>query len=95
VVVGKIAEALEPREVAGFIHKEQSQYTLYKWAANDDGAPKDAVAFIYTCPPNSKIKERMVYATMKRGVVTFTNGILTIDKVVSELRTIELPTVIA
>lgn len=34
-----------------------------------DGREQSPIVFIYTCPPGSKVKERMVYACFKKEVM--------------------------
>ena len=60
-----------PGGLKGEISSEDPRYTFYGYKA--DGAEL-AVLFIYTCPSASKIKERMVYAAGRAGVVSLAEG---------------------
>ncbi|KAL1979928.1 hypothetical protein VTN96DRAFT_4884 [Rasamsonia emersonii] len=46
--------------VASKISESSPRYTFYHYPGSD------TVVFIYTCPPNSSIKERMLYASTRR-----------------------------
>lgn len=39
-------------------------------------------AFIYCCPSGSKVKERMIYASNKQGLINHIKGIVLVDKVI-------------
>lgn len=49
--------------MAGKISKSSPRYTFYHYPDTD------AVIFIYTCPSNSSIKERMLYASTRRVAI--------------------------
>jgi len=54
-----------PASVAGRIPESKPRYTFYRYPNSD------ALFFIYTCPSGSSIKERMVYASCRAGVLIF------------------------
>jgi twinfilin-like protein len=54
---------ITPAAVAGRIPESKPRYTFYHYPNSD------ALIFIYTCPSGSSIKERMLYASCRAGVV--------------------------
>jgi twinfilin-like protein len=55
---------VSPEGVVEAIDKSEPRYTFYSHpAAGSEGEPN--IVFIYTCPSDSKIKERMIYSTGK------------------------------
>ncbi|KAG8627378.1 hypothetical protein KVT40_004861 [Elsinoe batatas] len=63
--VEKVEDGVGVGEVQGYISKTEPRYAFYGYEV--DGEVK--VVFLYTCPSGSKIKERMVYAASRIGVV--------------------------
>lgn len=52
------------------ISDAEPRYSFFNYThAADDGTEASSVVFIYTCPPGSKVKERMVYASFRRMVI--------------------------
>ncbi|KAL8990503.1 MAG: hypothetical protein Q9177_000854 [Variospora cf. flavescens] len=52
------------------ISDTEPRYSFFNYThAADDGTETSSVVFIYTCPPGSKVKERMVYASFRRMVI--------------------------
>ncbi|KAL8970847.1 MAG: hypothetical protein Q9197_003598, partial [Variospora fuerteventurae] len=52
------------------ISDTEPRYSFFNYThAADDGTEASSVVFIYTCPPGSKVKERMVYASFRRTVI--------------------------
>jgi twinfilin-like protein len=52
-----------PSDLASRIPSDKPSYTFYHYPSTS------SVIFVYTCPPSSKVKERMVYSTSKRSVL--------------------------
>ncbi|KAF2456547.1 hypothetical protein BDY21DRAFT_347512 [Lineolata rhizophorae] len=54
------------------ISSAEPRYTFYKhvYTPPESLSPVSAVIFIYTCPSSSSIKERMLYASSRRGVLS-------------------------
>lgn len=50
-------------------------YAVYKYGDAN-------FAFIYCCPSGSKVKERMIYASNKQGLINHIKGIVLVDKVI-------------
>ncbi|KAH7061169.1 hypothetical protein B0J12DRAFT_646775 [Macrophomina phaseolina] len=50
-------------DLSSAIAADAPRYSFYRYDAPDGSHP---ILFIYTCPPTSKVKERMVYATSRR-----------------------------
>lgn len=62
----KLAESdssVSPASLSGRLSESSPRYTLYHYPDSD------AVIFIYTCPSNSSIKERMLYASTRRVAI--------------------------
>lgn len=59
-------EDVRPADLSGLISSTDPRFTFFSMAAAD-GAK---VVFIYTCPEQSKIKERMIYASSRARVVS-------------------------
>lgn len=57
-------EGVQPGTLAGKIPGERPSYTYYRHPAK-----ADSVLFVYVCPGTSKVKERMVYASSRSGVL--------------------------
>jgi twinfilin-like protein len=57
------APCITPDSVSTSIPTEKPSYTFYHYPATD------SVVFIYTCPPGSKVKERMLYASSRAGLL--------------------------
>lgn len=55
--------------LATSISDTEPRFSFFKYAHKIDGSDQTPLIFIYTCPPGSKIKERMVYASSKAGVI--------------------------
>lgn len=55
--------SVDPSAVSTIIASGEPRYTFYKYPSNG------AIVFIYTCPGTSKIKEKMVYASSRTGMV--------------------------
>ena len=51
------------------ISSTEPRYAFFRYPHQVDGSEQSPspIVFIYTCPPASKIKERMVYASTKQG----------------------------
>ncbi|WEW61170.1 Twinfilin-1 [Emydomyces testavorans] len=53
-----------PGSLSSLIPDSKPQYTFYRYPNSS------ALVFIYTCPPTSAIKERMLYASCRRGILS-------------------------
>ncbi|KAI4212152.1 MAG: hypothetical protein LQ351_005182 [Letrouitia transgressa] len=56
----------DARGLSEAISGTEPRYSFFRHEWSVEGETKRDIVFIYTCPPGSKVKERMVYATMKR-----------------------------
>ena len=65
------SEEISPEEVSRTIPSDKPSYSFYRHpqASSDDGA-----LFIYVCPGSSKVKERMLYASSRNGVLEVARG---------------------
>ncbi|CAG8483046.1 13624_t:CDS:10 [Funneliformis caledonium] len=50
---------------------DSPRYAFYVYQHTHDGVDVISNIFIYTCPPNSKIRERMLYSSCRGSVITF------------------------
>ena len=58
-----------PHDLAGQIVTTEPRYSFFRYEHDYEGETAAPIVFIYTCPPDSKIKEKMLYASSKAGVV--------------------------
>lgn len=58
--------------LATTIAQDSPRYSFYrhKYTAAD-GTAQSPIIFIYTCPASSKVREKMIYASAKRGLHTW------------------------
>lgn len=56
--------------LASTISDTEPRFTFFKYIHSSGGDEQFPLIFIYTCPPGSKIKERMVYASTKQGFLS-------------------------
>lgn len=47
----------------------EPRFSFFRYTHDFEGTQQSPLIFIYTCPPGSKIRERMLYASSKLGVV--------------------------
>ncbi|KAL0073122.1 hypothetical protein J3Q64DRAFT_1735335 [Phycomyces blakesleeanus] len=50
------------------------RFTFYAFEHEHAGETKEAIVFVYTCPPSSKIREKMLYSSSKSSVITGTDS---------------------
>ncbi|KAI4146202.1 MAG: hypothetical protein L6R39_003552, partial [Caloplaca ligustica] len=55
--------------LASCISDTEPRYSFFRYTHEVDGREQSPIVFIYTCPPGSKVKERMVYACFKKEVM--------------------------
>ena len=55
--------------LATAIFDQAPRYSFFRYTAKHDVSEQSPIIFIYTCPPSSKIKERMVYASSRAFVI--------------------------
>jgi twinfilin-like protein len=55
------------------LSEEEPRYAFFRYRRKVEGREDGDVVFIYTCPPRSNVKERMVYACSVRGVMAAAN----------------------
>jgi twinfilin-like protein len=53
-------------DLAGILSSDEPRFSFFRYREQ----PSSPVIFIYTCPSGSKVKERMVYASSRRYVVS-------------------------
>ena len=51
------------------ISETEPRYTFFRYDHDYEGRQESPVIFIYTCPGESKIKERMLYASVRRSML--------------------------
>lgn len=55
------------------LSEEEPRFTFFRYRREIEAREDGDVVFIYTCPPRSNVKERMVYACSVRGVLHAAN----------------------
>jgi twinfilin-like protein len=60
--------------LAGAISDSEPRYSFFRFSHDFEGQSQSPVVFIYTCPSGSKIKERMLYASSRSGMVSAASG---------------------
>ena len=58
--VGSLAQAISDSE---------PRYSFFRYSHESEGQAASPILFIYTCPSRSKIKERMMYASSRAGII--------------------------
>jgi len=56
-------------EISSALPTDSPRYSFFKFDHVYQGSNESPIVFIYTCPPGSKIKERMLYASCRQSVV--------------------------
>ena len=64
----------EAEGLASSISGTDPRYSFFRYSHDFDGQEQTPIIFIYTCPPGSKIKERMLYASSRAGVIAAAGG---------------------
>ena len=65
------SEEVRPEDVGGRMPSDRPSYSFYR---HPQAAAEDPVLFIYVCPGSSKVKERMLYASSRNGVLEIAKG---------------------
>lgn len=55
--------------LATSISDTEPRFSFFRYTHDFEGTQQSPLIFIYTCPPGSKIRERMIYASSKLGVI--------------------------
>ena len=63
------SQAVFARELGGEIPKDVPRFSLFRFDHEHAGAAVSSVVFIYSCPTGAKIKEKMMYSTVKAVVI--------------------------
>ncbi|KAI9808384.1 MAG: Twinfilin-1 [Pycnora praestabilis] len=61
--------ATDAEGLASAISDSEPRYSFFRYTHDYEGQEQAPIVFIYTCPSGSKIKERMVYASSRAGMV--------------------------
>ncbi|MCJ1334515.1 Twinfilin-1 [Thelotrema lepadinum] len=61
------------------ISDSEPRYSFFKYSHQSEGQAVSPILFIYTCPSGSKIKERMMYASSRAGIIAAANSEAGID----------------
>ena len=62
--------SVSAQELASAISDTEPRYSFFRYTHTFDGQEQAPVVFIYTCPSGSKIKERMLYASSRAGIIS-------------------------
>ena len=57
-------------ELAGRISDSEPRYSFFRYSHIFEGQEEAPTVFVYTCPTGSNVKERMLYASSRAGVVS-------------------------
>ena len=57
-------------DVAAAVSSIEPRYSFYRHVHDYDGERQRPIIFIYTCPASSTIKERMLYASSRAGILS-------------------------
>jgi len=60
--------SIEPAQLASAISGSEPRYAFYRFEHQFQGQQQSPVVFLYSCPTESKVKERMVYASSRNFV---------------------------
>ncbi|KAI9830370.1 MAG: Twinfilin-1, partial [Thelocarpon superellum] len=60
----------DAEKVASTISGTEPRYSFFRYQHEFDGKEESPVVFIYTCPESSKVKERMLYASSRAGIIS-------------------------
>lgn len=63
----------------GAISNTDPRYSFIRFKHTYDGQEEEPIIFLYTCPTQSKIKERMVYASSRLGIVKWAEKVCEIS----------------
>ena len=61
-------------DISTAISENEPRYSFFRYSHEYDGQPQSPVVFVYTCPSSSKIRERMLYASSRAGVIAAAGG---------------------
>ncbi|KAH0536815.1 hypothetical protein FGG08_006348 [Glutinoglossum americanum] len=59
--------------LATTISDQDPRYSFFRYSHEFEGQSESPIIFIYTCPTDSKVKERMLYASCRGSVVVAAN----------------------
>ena len=59
----------EAEGLASNISDTEPRYAFFRYSHDFEGQEQAPIVFVYTCPSGSKIKERMLYASSRAGVI--------------------------
>ncbi|MCJ1385730.1 Twinfilin-1 [Xylographa soralifera] len=59
----------DPEDLSSHISDSDPRYSFFRYSHEHEGPEQSPIVFIYTCPSGSKIKERMIYASSRAGVI--------------------------
>ncbi|GBB95568.1 hypothetical protein RclHR1_02570002 [Rhizophagus clarus] len=76
------ASKIDIDDLAKSFPTDSPRFAFYVYQHTHDGTDVRSHIFIYICPQNSKIRERMLYSSCRSSVITFgeIEGNITIDK---------------
>ena len=76
----------ELEDLSSHISDSDPRYSFFRYSHEHEGQEQSPIIFIYTCPSGSKIKERMIYASSRAGIIAAAGkeaGVEVAKKVVS------------
>ncbi len=74
--------SIPPEELIHAISDKQPRFSFYRYEHEHAGQQLSPIVFIYTCPSEAKIKERMLYASSRANVIAMATSEagLTVEK---------------
>ncbi|KAI9886493.1 MAG: hypothetical protein M1823_001673 [Watsoniomyces obsoletus] len=66
--------SIAPEQLMHAISDKQPRFSFYRYEHEHRGQQQSPIVFIYTCPTEAKIKERMLYASSRANVISTATG---------------------
>ncbi|KAI8381406.1 uncharacterized protein BYT42DRAFT_566404 [Radiomyces spectabilis] len=73
-------------EIKNAIPAHAPRFTFYVCEHESDGNTQESIVFVYTCPPSSKIREKMLYSASRANIIKAAESMADL-KVVKKLET--------
>lgn len=61
--------SVKAEQLSQSISDSEPRYSFFRFSHDYEGQQQAPIVFIYTCPSGSKIKERMLYASSRAGII--------------------------
>ncbi|KAF7723805.1 hypothetical protein EC973_001589 [Apophysomyces ossiformis] len=74
-----VASNVSAGKIKDTISSNAPRFTFYVFEREETSGNTESIVFIYTCPPSSKIRERMLYSSSKANVITYAESEINIQ----------------